>query len=39
MKRNVLVTGGTGGIGFAIAKEFGKLGDTIIITDIDEQKG
>ncbi|MCY1150963.1 MAG: SDR family NAD(P)-dependent oxidoreductase [Sphaerochaetaceae bacterium] len=39
MKRNVLVTGGTGGIGFAIAKEFGKLGDNVIISDIDETKG
>ena len=39
MSRNVLVTGGTGGIGFAIAKEFCSLDDTVIITDIDEVKG
>ncbi|MGD1821533.1 MAG: SDR family NAD(P)-dependent oxidoreductase [Pleomorphochaeta sp.] len=39
MKRNVLVTGGTGGIGFAIVKEFCSLSDNVIFTDIDEEKG
>lgn len=39
MQRTVVITGGTGGIGFATAKEFGKMGDTIILTDIDAERG
>ncbi len=33
---NVLITGGTGGIGFAVAEHFGRLGHHVILADINE---
>lgn len=32
---NVLITGGTGGIGFAVAEHFGSLGHHVILADIN----
>lgn len=32
---NVLITGGTGGIGFAVAEHFGRLGHHVILADIN----
>jgi NAD(P)-dependent dehydrogenase (short-subunit alcohol dehydrogenase family) len=38
MEKIACITGGTGGIGFATAKEFGKLGYTLIINGIDDKQ-
>lgn len=38
-KRVVVVTGGARGIGWNIARAFGKLGMTVIIGDIDKERG
>jgi NAD(P)-dependent dehydrogenase (short-subunit alcohol dehydrogenase family) len=38
MEKIACITGGTGGIGFATAKEFGKSGYTLIINGIDDKK-
>lgn len=32
---NVMITGGTGGIGFAVAEHFGRLGHHVILADIN----
>ncbi|MFT6269438.1 MAG: NAD(P)-dependent dehydrogenase (short-subunit alcohol dehydrogenase family) [Alphaproteobacteria bacterium] len=34
--KTALISGAAGGIGFALAKEFGSLGMNVVITDIDE---
>lgn len=34
----VLITGGTGGIGFAVAEHFGRLGHHVILADINSQQ-
>lgn len=39
MSKNILITGATGGIGLAIAKEMGKLGFHILINGIDREQG
>ncbi|WP_125608129.1 SDR family NAD(P)-dependent oxidoreductase [Lapidilactobacillus bayanensis] len=39
MKKNILITGATGGIGLAIAKEMGLLGYHILINGIDRKQG
>lgn len=39
MEKIVLVTGATGGIGFATAREFGKQGYRVLLSDIDDAKG
>lgn len=38
MAKIACITGGTGGIGFATAKEFGKLGYSLIINGIDDKQ-
>jgi NAD(P)-dependent dehydrogenase (short-subunit alcohol dehydrogenase family) len=38
MEKIACITGGTGGIGFATAKEFGKLGYSLIINGIDDKQ-
>ena len=38
MAKVACITGGTGGIGFATAKEFGKLGYSLIINGIDDKQ-
>ncbi len=35
---NVLITGGTGGIGFAVAEHFGRLGHHVILADINSSQ-
>ncbi|MBF7074170.1 SDR family NAD(P)-dependent oxidoreductase [Glaciecola sp. MH2013] len=35
--KTTLISGGAGGIGFALAKEFGSLGMNVVIADIDEK--
>jgi len=35
---NVLITGGTGGIGFAVAEHFGRLGHNVILADINSSQ-
>lgn len=35
---NVLITGGTGGIGFAVAEHFGRLGHHVILADINSNQ-
>ena len=37
-KNTILITGGSGGIGYALAKEFLALGNTVIITGRDPKK-
>lgn len=37
--RKVLVTGGAGGIGSAIVREYGRLGATVGIADVDRERG
>lgn len=39
MSKNVLITGGTGGIGFSIAEVLGKKGYTVLINDINPELG
>jgi NAD(P)-dependent dehydrogenase (short-subunit alcohol dehydrogenase family) len=39
MSKYALITGGTGGIGFATAKQLGQAGYDILLNDIDEEKG
>ncbi|WP_025724505.1 SDR family NAD(P)-dependent oxidoreductase [Acholeplasma granularum] len=39
MSKNVLITGGTGGIGFSVAQTLGKAGFTVLINDINEKVG
>ena len=39
MGRNILVTGGVGGIGQAVCSEFGAKDDYVIAADIDVEKG
>ncbi|WZL81181.1 SDR family NAD(P)-dependent oxidoreductase [Vallitaleaceae bacterium 9-2] len=39
MKKNALITGGTGGIGLSTAKALGKLGYHIILNGIDQEQG
>ena len=36
--KTALISGGAGGIGFALAEEFGQLGMKIVIADIDKQQ-
>jgi 3-hydroxybutyrate dehydrogenase len=35
---NVLITGGTGGIGFAVAEHFGRLGHHVILADLNSSQ-
>lgn len=35
---NVLITGGTGGIGFAVAEHFGRMGHHVILADINSSQ-
>ena len=34
--KTAIISGGAGGIGFALAEEFGQLGMNIVIADIDQ---
>lgn len=36
--KTAIISGGAGGIGFALAEEFGQLGMKIVIADIDQQQ-
>ena len=36
--KTAIISGGAGGIGFALAQEFGQLGMKIVIADIDQQQ-
>lgn len=36
--KTAIISGGAGGIGFALAEEFGQLGMNVVIADIDEQQ-
>ena len=36
--KTAIISGGAGGIGFALAEEFGQLGMNIVIADIDQQQ-
>lgn len=37
--KNILITGGAGGVGWGIAKECAREGAKVVITDINEKKG
>ncbi len=39
MEKIAFITGGTGGIGFATAKTLGKAGYTVVLNDINPEKG
>jgi NAD(P)-dependent dehydrogenase (short-subunit alcohol dehydrogenase family) len=39
MSKNVLITGASGGIGFATAQTLGKAGYTVILNDINNEEG
>ena len=36
--KTAIISGGAGGIGFALAEEFGQLGMKIVIADIDQKE-